>query len=337
MHEQHTKYQLVGWLCLCGLLSLFIYLDLIKFLVFLLFMHLVSDLLIHSLGDRVNFISKRVILYAAYALVAALIVTFVLLVVPNLVEDLPVYLNTVENALGEKVTALLADLGIPIEIGDLKVKLIELGKRHFSESFSLAIRVGKDILLLLFAFVINFLLMHEKIANVTDYPTKIDPETRLEFLSAFTIDNVSVFYSHFHQVMGAQFIISLINTLLTIVLLFVLGVPHKVSLTVLVFIFGLLPIVGNLISNTIICISALLWAGPWQLVASLVFLVIIHKLEYFLNSKIIGNRVQLPMYMILLGLIIGESLFHISGMILAVPVILFVRAELHAIKYEGCV
>jgi predicted PurR-regulated permease PerM len=41
--------------------------------------------------------------------------------------------------------------------------------------------------------------------------------------------------------------------------------------------------------------------------------------------------------MILLGLIIGESLFHISGMILAVPVILFVRAELHAVKYEGYV
>ena len=60
---------------------------------------------------------------------------------------------------------------------------------------------------------------------------------------------------------------------------------------------------------------------------ALAFLVIIHKIEYFLNSKIIGRRIQNPMWMTLLGLILGERLMGVPGMILA-PVIL------HYIKME---
>ena len=37
--------------------------------------------------------------------------------------------------------------------------------------------------------------------------------------------------------------------------------------------------------------------------AALVFLVVVHKLEYFLNGKIIGDRVKNPIWLTLLGLI----------------------------------
>jgi len=126
-------------------------------------------------------------------------------------------------------------------------------------------------------------------------------------------------------------IISAVNAALTVGLLVAIGIPHKITLTVFVFVFGLLPIVGNLISNTLVCLSALLVAGPLQVAAALVFLVFVHKLEYFLNSKIIGRVVHLPVLVTLLALLVGEAMFHVSGMILAVPVILFVRAELQTV------
>ena len=47
-------------------------------------------------------------------------------------------------------------------------------------------------------------------------------------------------------------------------------------------------------------------------VSSLVFLVVLHKLEYFLNSKVIGDRIKNPMWLTLLGLIIGETLMGID-------------------------
>ena len=58
------------------------------------------------------------------------------------------------------------------------------------------------------------------------------------------------------------------------------------------------------------------------------FLIVIHKLEYFLNSKIIGDRIKNPVWLTLLGLILGERLMGIPGMILAPVVLHYLKAEM---------
>src|SRR5205085_8185012 len=60
---------------------------------------------------------------------------------------------------------------------------------------------------------------------------------------------------------------------------------------------------------------------------ALAFLIAIHKLEYFLNSKIIGSRIRHPMWLMLLALILGERLMGIPGIILAPVVLNFVKTE----------
>jgi predicted PurR-regulated permease PerM len=326
----------IGWLTFLGLLGLFVALGLLKFLVFLLFMHLLVDLMIRGFGDRVPFVSRRAVLYGVYILIAALIVLLATVIAPNFVNDLPEYRQTLEDNLSGKVGHLLASRHISINIPDLEKRAIDWGRDHIGESLDFARRVGANVVLLLIAFIITFLVNHHRISSGNAAKkSPAEPGNLWAFLAGFFEEKIGAFYGFFRQVMGGQVVISAINALLTLVLLFVLGIPNKLTLIVLVFIFGLLPVVGNLISNTLICISALLKAGLWQVIAALVFLAVIHKLEYFLNSKIIGNMVKLPIYMTLLGLIIGESLFQISGMILSIPVILFVRAELSAVKLDG--
>ena len=56
-------------------------------------------------------------------------------------------------------------------------------------------------------------------------------------------------------------------------------------------------------------------------------LIVLHKLEYFLNSKIIGGRIKNPMWLTLLGLILGERLMGIPGMILAPVVLHYIKVE----------
>jgi predicted PurR-regulated permease PerM len=50
-------------------------------------------------------------------------------------------------------------------------------------------------------------------------------------------------------------------------------------------------------------------------------------LEYFLNSKIIGDRIRNPMWLTLLGLVVGEKLMGIPGMILAPVVLYYIKVE----------
>src|SRR5437763_2486481 len=135
------------------------------------------------------------------------------------------------------------------------------------------------------------------------------------------------FYRSFATVMGAQITISLINTALTGLFVVVIRMPHAPLLIAITFLCGLVPIVGNLVSNTIIVFIALTISLKLA-IAALVFLVVIHKLEYFLNSKIIGERIRNPVWLTLIALIIGERLMGIPGLILAPVVLNYVRVDM---------
>jgi predicted PurR-regulated permease PerM len=157
-----------------------------------------------------------------------------------------------------------------------------------------------------------------------------DPDISRHSLYATTMRELAVrvrtFYRSFTQVMGAQILISAINTAFTGLFLFGAGFPYAPVLTILTFLCGLLPIVGNLISNTVIT-GVGFSISPKMALVALTFLVVVHKLEYFLNSKIIGDRIKNPMWMTLIGLLVGEKLMGIPGMILAPIVLHYIKIE----------
>ena len=139
------------------------------------------------------------------------------------------------------------------------------------------------------------------------------------------------FYQSFATVMGAQISISAINTVLTAIFVLVVQLPHGFVVIGATFLCGLLPIVGNLLSNTII-VGIGITVSPKMAIICLVFLVAIHKLEYFLNSKIVGDRIRNPFWLTLLALILGEKLMGIPGMILAPVVLNYIRVEASSLK-----
>ena len=135
-----------------------------------------------------------------------------------------------------------------------------------------------------------------------------------------------LFYESFETVMGAQLLISGINTLLTAIFVLAVSLKYRTLVVGLTFLCGLLPIVGNLISNSVI-VGIAITISPRIAIAALIFLVVLHKLEYFLNSKIIGDRIKNPVWLTLLALIIGERFMGIPGMILAPVVLNYIKVE----------
>jgi predicted PurR-regulated permease PerM len=167
------------------------------------------------------------------------------------------------------------------------------------------------------------------------FKTGLDPHRSTHRLKnnlySICCDKVSTrfrdFYRSFATVMGAQITISLINTVLTAIFVLAVHLPHAPLLIAVTFLCGLVPIVGNLVSNTVIVFVALT-VSLKMAVSALVFLVLIHKLEYFLNSKIIGDRIRNPVWLTLIALIIGERLMGIPGLILAPVVLNYLRVEM---------
>jgi predicted PurR-regulated permease PerM len=133
--------------------------------------------------------------------------------------------------------------------------------------------------------------------------------SRMRPFAAALALRVSRFSHAFRQIIFAQVKISAINTVFTgiflAVLLPALGVhlPLAKTLIAITFLAGLLPVIGNLISNTLIFIVGLsisLYVG----LGALLFLVLIHKLEYFLNARIVGTRIRAQAWELLLAMIV---------------------------------
>jgi predicted PurR-regulated permease PerM len=141
----------------------------------------------------------------------------------------------------------------------------------------------------------------------------------------------SDFYHSFSTVIGAQMTISAINTILTAIFVFFVGLPYGPVVVGLTFLCGLFPIVGNVVSNTVIVFIGFLVSAKVAFIA-LIFLIVIHKLEYFLNSKIVGSRIRNPIWLTLIGLIIGEKLMGVPGMILSPVVLNYLRVEMSKIE-----
>ena len=136
----------------------------------------------------------------------------------------------------------------------------------------------------------------------------------------------AMFYRSFDMVMKAQLTISAIDTVLTGIFMACMGLPHLVVAVGVTFLCGLIPVVGNLMSNTLVVALGFMVApdkGLW----ALVFLVLIHQLEYLLNSKIIGKKIHTSVWLTLLALLLGERLMGITGMVLAPVVLHYIRME----------
>lgn len=141
----------------------------------------------------------------------------------------------------------------------------------------------------------------------------------------------------FHHIVFAQIKISSVNTLLTSIIIFILfplfgqSIPLGKTLIVMTFIVGLLPIIGNLISNVMITISALSISFSIGM-TMLLYLILIHKLEYFLNAEIIGSRINANPWELILAMIFLESIFGIEGLIAAPIFYAYLKIELRLKK-----
>lgn len=182
--------------------------------------------------------------------------------------------------------------------------------------------LGRTLAQILIGMVIGALLSFQRVNRTSRRP--LSREIALHAMR---------FGAAFRRVVFAQFWISAVNTTLTgiylalILPLFGIELPLVKTLIAVTFVAGLLPILGNLISNTVIFVVSLS-QSLWVAVASLAYLVIIHKLEYFLNARIIGHHISARAFELLIAMLVMEAAFGIPGLVAAPIFYAYLKNEL---------
>jgi predicted PurR-regulated permease PerM len=125
----------------------------------------------------------------------------------------------------------------------------------------------------------------------------------------------------------AQGVIALFNTLLTFLAITLLGIRNEIFLCGIVFICSFIPILGVVLSSIPIAIVAIVQpdGSIWLALKAIAAILVIHFVETsVLNPKILGDMLHLHPVVVLAVLAIGEHFFGIWGLLLAVPVTVYI-------------
>jgi predicted PurR-regulated permease PerM len=241
------------------------------------------------------------------------------------------HLATLLEKLADSVSLARANLpsalseGLPANPDALKDATVNWLRLHAQEIRTFGADFGRTLVHILVGLVIGVMV------SLTDLrPRKVERP-----LAHALAERMSRLGNVFRRIIFAQVRVSAINTSLTGVFLLVglpifgVHLPLAKTLVVLTFVVGLLPVIGNLISNTVVVVVGLS-VSPYVAAAALIFLVVIHKLEYFLNARIVGAQINARAWELLAAMLLMEAAFGVAGVVAAPIYYAYMKDELTA-------
>ncbi|PUV21443.1 AI-2E family transporter [Sphingobacterium athyrii] len=122
-------------------------------------------------------------------------------------------------------------------------------------------------------------------------------------------------------------------SLLVFICLSLIGVKYSLLLALITGVFNVLPYVGIFSSMLIISILTFATSSLTHVVLVILALIIVHMIDSnFIVPKIVGSKVKVNSLFAMLSIIIGEMVWGISGMFLAIPILAIVKIVMDRIK-----
>lgn len=212
---------------------------------------------------------------------------------------------------------------LPATVDELHARLAAMMREHGQKISSVGIAGAKTLAHVLLGMVVGGLTALHHFGDSSAWPP----------LSSALHERALALANAFDKVVFAQVKISALNTFLTALYLMVIlplcgvSMPLLTVIIPLTFVAGLLPVVGNLISNTAIVLISL-GISPGVSLASLLFLVCIHKLEYFTNARIVGGEVHARAWELLCAMLTLEAFFGVAGLVAAPVAYAWLKSEM---------
>ncbi|MFF7707679.1 AI-2E family transporter [Pseudomonas sp. NPDC007930] len=261
------------------------------------------------------------LIVSVLALIFAGAISFVLHEVENPGASLDKFMTVVDRARGQLPPAV--DAYLPASAAEFRTAIGAWGSKHLSDLQLIGRDAAHTFVTLLIGMVLGAIIALQQIP---------EQSTRRPLASAL-YDRLHLLVTAFRNIVFAQIKISLLNTAFTAVFLAVvlplvgIKLPLTKTLIVMTFLLGLLPVIGNLMSNTLITIVGLS-ISIWVAVAALGYLILIHKVEYFLNARIVGGQIRAKSWELLLAMLVFEAAFGLPGVVAGPVYYAYLKSEL---------
>ena len=330
-----------GFLATCGALTAFVLLRSLAAASQIFVLILISIFLAMGLNPAVEFFRRRGLsrgaaVSAILGLVLIFVVILAFLIVPPVVRQSTSLIDSAPALLENlKSNAFINDINTHYGLIDSiteKVKSISSDGTLLISAFGGIVGVGKTFISGIFtALTILVLTMYFTISlpEVIDQAIRLAPASRRPRIKALTDGIVS----RIGAFVGSQITVAFIAGVVMGIFSAILGLPSPIALGMLVFICGMIPLVGHFIGSTVLTIVGLTQSVSTGVIVLIAYLIYQQIENYVLMPRIMRKALSIPGLVTIVSALIGASLLGLVGGILAVPVAASILLILEEVVY----
>ena len=255
--------------------------------------------------------------------VIAFVVFFALVVAPPVISQGTQLINKAPTLLADltnnaTISKLNDQYGI-IDTLQSKLTSVTSDGTLLISAFGGVIGVGKSVLSGFFTFLTILVLT---LYFITSLPQAVNlglslvPASRRARVGHLT----NAIIARVGSFVGSQIVIAAMASIFVFVLSLVLGLPSPIAIGMIVFVCGLIPLVGHFLGSGIVTIIALTQSIAIGVIAFVAYVVYVQIENYVVTPRIMKRTLAVPGAVTIISALIGSSLLGLVGGLLAVPV-----------------
>lgn len=285
---------------------------------------------IMNLFERKLKMKRGLSILSTYLLIGGAIVIGALYIVPSIVDsiisitsEIPKYMETVQGWINEALKDqnlydLINSTGLLDNISVISGKMSSIIIGILDGSVSSIVSITTNVVKIGFGFLISIYILLDKERFITEVKTitymilKEEKGTKL-------IGLVRTYHEMIGKYIGTKAIDSAIIGVLAFFGLMVFGVPYTPLLAIVVGVTNMIPYFGPFVGE-VVGAAVGLFVSPTMAITIFVFLLALQQFDaWYLDPKLIGDKVGVKPFYIILAVTIGGGFFGPIGMLLASP------------------
>lgn len=275
-------------------------------------------------------LNRRLIVVLSYACIVGLLSYGVVMYLPMIIQEITALIKQITAFYTSKhdnlVLSYLHNRLEEIKISSYLEQGVTFLIKYFTDISSVTVQVLLALMLSIFC-----LLEKPRLIEFTKKFRKSKIASIYEEVEFFA----GKFVGTFGKVIEAQLIIAIVNCILTTIFLWILDFPQLGGLSIMIFILGLIPVAGVIISLIPLVIIAYSIGGLMKVLYVGIAVMIIHVIEaYILNPNLMSSKTNLPVFYTFIVLIFSEHFFGVWGLIVGIPVFVFLLDVLEVTDHK---
>ncbi|HVW23509.1 MAG TPA: AI-2E family transporter [Candidatus Saccharimonadales bacterium] len=264
--------------------------------------------------------SRSIATTLSFLIVVILLGIFIASIVPPLVRQTENFVKAAPHLVSEfrsqngEVGRLIRRYHLEKQVNDVSGQLSDRLQHIGGTAFSTAQHIGSSVFSLVTILVLTFMMLVEGPRWLAFF-RQLVPDGHKEAADELAGDMYRVVKGY----VNGQVVLAALASVLIIPAVLLLHISYPVALLVIIFICGLIPMIGHTIGAIIITIVALFHSTSAAIII-LIYYILYQQVEnYLIQPRIQANSTNMSPLLVFMSVIVGVSFGGLFGGLVAIP------------------